>query len=423
MAYSDILFEVRNQIAWLTINRPDQGNTFRRQTVLEMIQALNEARNDAGVRVVVITGAGDRFFCIGGEKEPNDGLLHYHNVPPVVDLYTLIDMMPVPVIAMVNGFSVGGGNVLANMCDLTVASEQAMFRQVGPAMGSYDAGFGTWYLEDSVGRKRAREIWYLNRKYSAKEAQAMGLVNEVAPHALLRERTEAMCEELKKRGPQALNEARNDAGVRVVVITGAGDRFFCIGGEKEPNDGLLHYHNVPPVVDLYTLIDMMPVPVIAMVNGFSVGGGNVLANMCDLTVASEQATFRQVGPSMGSYDAGFGTWYLEDSVGRKRAKEIWYLNRKYSAKEAQAMGLVNDVAPHAELRARTEAMCEELKKRGPQALGALKAAFHARHNGVTGLSRMSIDHLVANYYHTEEAKEMGRAFNSKQDPNPDKFYK
>jgi len=148
------------------------------------------------------------------------------------------------------------------------------------------------------------------------------------------------------------------------VITGIGDRFFCIGGEKEPNDGQLHYHNVPPVVDLYTLIDMMPVPVIAMVNGFAVGGGNVLANMCDLTVASEQATFRQVGPAMGSYDAGFGTWYLEDSVGRKRAKEIWYLNRKYSAKEAQAMGLVNEVAPHAELRARTEALCEELKKNG-----------------------------------------------------------
>ena len=139
MAYTDILFEVKSQIAWLTINRPDKGNTFRRQTVLEMTQALNEARVDAGVRVVVITGTGDRFFCIGGEKEPNDGQLHYHNVPPVVDLYTLIDMMPVPVIAMVNGFAVGGGNVLANMCDLTVASEQATFRQVGPAMGSYDA--------------------------------------------------------------------------------------------------------------------------------------------------------------------------------------------------------------------------------------------------------------------------------------------
>ncbi|MEK7370919.1 MAG: enoyl-CoA hydratase-related protein [candidate division NC10 bacterium] len=222
---------------------------------------------------------------------------------------------------------------------------------------------------------------------------------------------------------QALNEARHDMQVRVVVITGAGDRFFCLGGEKEPSDGMLHYHNVPPVVDLYTLIDMMPVPVIAMVNGFAVGGGNVLANMCDLTVASEQASFRQVGPMMGSYDAGFGTWYLEDAVGRKRAREIWYLNRKYSATEAQALGLVNEVVPHAELRARTAALCEELKQRGPQALAALKAAFHARHNGVTGMSRMSIDHLVANYYHTEEAKEMGRAFNAKDTPNPEKFYR
>jgi naphthoate synthase len=167
----------------------------------------------------------------------------------------------------------------------------------------------------------------------------------------------------------------------------------------------------------------MPVPVIAMVNGFAVGGGNVLANMCDLTVASEQATFRQVGPMMGSYDAGFGTWYLEDSVGRKRAREIWYLNRKYSAKEAQALGLVNDVVPHAELRARTEAMCEELKKRGPQALAALKAAFHARHNGAFGMSRVTIDHLVANYYHSDEAKEMGVSFNSKKDPDPEKFYR
>jgi naphthoate synthase len=222
---------------------------------------------------------------------------------------------------------------------------------------------------------------------------------------------------------QALNTARHDPGVRVVVLTGAGDRFFCIGGEKEPNDGQLHYHNTPPVVDLYTLIDMLPVPVIAMVNGFAVGGGNVLANMCDLTVASDQATFRQVGPMMGSYDAGFGTWYLEDAVGRKRAREIWYLNRKYSAQEAKELGLANWVVPHAALRAETEKICEELKQRGPQALGALKAAFHARHNGATGLSRVTIDHLVQNYYHTQEAKEMGRSFTAKERPNPEAFYR
>ena len=204
MAYSDVLFEVKSQIAWLTINRPDRGNSFRRQTVLEMYQALNEARVDANVRVVVITGAGDRFFCIGGEKEKNDGQLHYHNVPPVVDLYQLIDMLPVPVIAMVNGFAVGGGNVLANMCDLTVASDQATFRQVGPMMGSFDAGYGTWYLEDLVGKKRAKEIWFRNPKISAREALAMGLINKVAPDAELKAATKQFALEIAERGSFAL---------------------------------------------------------------------------------------------------------------------------------------------------------------------------------------------------------------------------
>ena len=145
MPYADVLYEVKNQIAWLTINRPDQGNTFRRQTVLELIAALNEARNDAAVRVVVLTGAGDRFFCIGGEKEANDGQLHYHNTPPVVDLYGLIDLMPIPVIAMVNGFAVGGGNVLANMCDLTIASEQARRTTANPRDVKVDTRhIGSW---------------------------------------------------------------------------------------------------------------------------------------------------------------------------------------------------------------------------------------------------------------------------------------
>ena len=143
-----------------------------------------------------------------------------------------------------------------------------------------------------------------------------------------------------------------------------------------------------------------------------------------MPAAGDERAPRALGLGRGHEDdAGFGTWYLEDAVGRKRAREIWYLNRKYSAQEAKAMGLANEVVPHAELRAATEAMCEELKARGPQALAALKAAFHARHNGVTGLSRVSIDHLVANYYHTDEAKEMGRSFNAKEAPNPEKFYR
>jgi naphthoate synthase len=226
----------------------------------------------------------------------------------------------------------------------------------------------------------------------------------------------------------ALEDARRDADVRSCVITGAGSRFFCIGGDHdhygdEHHDDRIHYGNVFPVVDLYDLIDKTPKPVIAMVNGFAVGGGNVLALMCDLTIAADTATFRQVGPMMGSFDAGFGTWYLEEAVGRKKAKEIWMLNRKYSAADAIAMGLINDVVPAAELRARVAATCDELADRGPQALAAVKSSFHARHSGVAGLSRVALDLLTPNYYRSEESKELGRSFGAKQKPDRSKFYR
>jgi naphthoate synthase len=220
-----------------------------------------------------------------------------------------------------------------------------------------------------------------------------------------------------------LEVARHDPSCRNVVITGAGDRFFCLGGDHEGShdDELIHYDQMFPVVDLYELIDKHPKPVIAMVNGFAVGGGNVLATVCDLTVASHNAVFRQVGPMVGSFDAGFGTWYLEDAVGRKRAKEIWYLNRKYSAEEAQALGLVNDVVEPEALRDHVKALCAELSNRGAIAIASLKAAFHARHNGATGLSRVALDMLVHHYYHTEESKELARAFAAKEPPDKSKF--
>ncbi len=225
----------------------------------------------------------------------------------------------------------------------------------------------------------------------------------------------------------ALETARRTRGTRSAVITGAGDRFFCIGGDhdhgEDPDADLLHYDNTFPVTDLYDLIDKVPIPVISMVNGYAVGGGNVLALMGDLTIASTQATFRQVGPSMGSFDAGFGTWYLECAVGRKKAKEIWYLNRKYSAAEAAEMGLVNEVVEPERLRERTVEICRELANRGPQALAALKASFHARHAGVAGLSRVALDLLTPQYYRTEESHELGRAFGARQEPDQTKFYK
>ncbi|MFQ5478353.1 MAG: enoyl-CoA hydratase-related protein [Candidatus Binatia bacterium] len=222
---------------------------------------------------------------------------------------------------------------------------------------------------------------------------------------------------------QVLEDARNDAECRSVVITGVGDRFFCLGGDHEDHEPeqVFHYGKVLPVVDLYELIDKHPCPVIAMVNGYAVGGGNVLALMCDLTVASSSAEFRQVGPMMGSFDAGFGTWYLEDAVGRKRAKEIWMLNRKYSAREALEMGLINEVVDPADLRARVEGLCREIADRGPQALAALKASFHARHCGAPGLSRVALDLLTPHYYATEESKELGRAFAEKRPPDKARF--
>ncbi len=225
----------------------------------------------------------------------------------------------------------------------------------------------------------------------------------------------------------ALEGARRDADVRSVVLTGAGSRFFCLGGDHdhsgEPHDDRIHYGNVFPVVDLYDLIDKTPKPVLAMVNGFAVGGGNVLALMCDLTIAASTATFRQVGPMMGSFDAGFGTWYLEEAVGRKKAKEIWMLNRKYAASEALAMGLINEVVEPAQLRAHVVGICDELADRGPQALAAIKSSFHARHSGVSGLSRVALDLLTPNYYRSEESKELGRSFGAREKPDRSKFYR
>lgn len=226
----------------------------------------------------------------------------------------------------------------------------------------------------------------------------------------------------------ALEAARRDADIRSVVLSGAGSRFFCIGGDhdhsgEEDHDDRIHYGNVFPVVDLYDLIDKTPKPVLAMVNGFAVGGGNVLALMCDLTIAADTATFRQVGPMMGSFDAGFGTWYLEEAVGRKKAKEIWMLNRKYSATEALAMGLINEVVDPDGLRARVAGICDELADRGPQALAAIKSSFHARHSGVAGLSRVALDLLTPNYYRGEESQELGRAFAARQKPDRKKFYR
>jgi naphthoate synthase len=219
----------------------------------------------------------------------------------------------------------------------------------------------------------------------------------------------------------ALQSFRTDRSLRAAVLTGAGSKFFCIGGEHDELKSL-DYSSVLPMVDLYQLIDTVSKPVIAAVNGFAVGGGNVLHTVCDLSVAAESAVFRQVGPMVGSFDAGYGTAYLEDTIGRKRAKEMWYLNQKYSAEQALAMGLVNEIVPGDQVLARAIAVAHQVASRSPLAIGGLKSAFSARHNGVSGQARLAHDQLLTLYLTTREAHETAAAFAERRDPDPESMW-
>jgi naphthoate synthase len=193
MAYTDILYEKTDGVAWITINRPEVRNAFRTRTVRELTEAFEDAKFDSAIGVVVLTGAGDRAFCSGGDqKERGQEGYAVDERPMDVDaLHNAIRRIPKPVIAMVNGFAIGGGHVLHVLCDLSIAADTAIFGQTGPRVGSVDAGFGTGYLARVVGEKRAREIWYLCRQYTAQEALGMGLVNKVVPLKDLRSEVQA----------------------------------------------------------------------------------------------------------------------------------------------------------------------------------------------------------------------------------------
>jgi naphthoate synthase len=231
--------------------------------------------------------------------------------------------------------------------------------------------------------------------------------------------TEVMCHEIRA----CIDAIRRETRTRVIVLTGAGDKFFCIGGRKEGMEDTTLYAGTLPTLEMYESIEKLQKPVVASVNGFAVGGGNVLQMLCDCTIAKESAVFRQVGPMMGSFDAGYGTWYLEDLVGKKQAKEIWFRNPKITAQEALAMGLINKVVPDAELKSATRAFALEISERGSFALASVKAAFNARHGGVSGLSRMAHDLLLRSYLESDESKELSKAFAAKRKPDPSKFGK
>ena len=227
MDYQDILYGERAGVATITINRPKVYNAFRPQTVIELLDAFAKAGWNDEIGVIVLTGAGEKAFCTGGDQSDHDGKYGDGATRgtigmPIEELQTLMRDVPKPVIAKVRGYAIGGGNVLATICDMTLASETAIFGQVGPKMGSVDPGFGTAYLTRVVGEKKAREIWYMCRRYSAKEALEMGLVNAVFPDDEFDAQVDAWCAEIVERSPTAIAIAKKSFNADTDHIRGIG---------------------------------------------------------------------------------------------------------------------------------------------------------------------------------------------------------
>lgn len=223
---------------------------------------------------------------------------------------------------------------------------------------------------------------------------------------------------------QALNICRENPNIRVVLLTGAGDKAFCSGGDMhvKGRGGYVGDDGVPRlnVLDVQMQIRRLPKPVIAMVNGYAIGGGHVLHLVCDLTIASENAIFGQTGPKVGSFDAGFGSSYLARIVGQKKAREIWFLCRQYSAKEAEQMGMVNKVVPLERLEDECVEWAETMMLRSPLALRMIKAGLNAELDGQAGIQQLAGDATML-YYYMDEAQEGGRAFLEKRKPDFDQY--
>ena len=210
MEYQDILYTEADGVATITIDRPEKMNAFRGQTCEELIHAFNRAGWNKNIGVIVLTGAGDRAFCTGGDQSAHEGPYDGRGTIglPVEELQSVIRDVPKPVIARVQGYAIGGGNVLAVICDLTIAADTAQFGQVGPKVGSVDPGFGTAYLAQVVGEKKAREIWYLCRRYTGEQAVEMGLANTVVPADELDAEVDRWCAEILERSPTAIAIAK-----------------------------------------------------------------------------------------------------------------------------------------------------------------------------------------------------------------------
>ena len=244
MTYEDIIFEEKNHVATITLNRPDRMNSLRAQTYEELLDAIKRGGWNRDNCAVVLTGAGDRAFCTGGDQQSKgsgERLGRGTVRVPIEEIHAAIRDVPVPVIAKVRGYAIGGGNVLATICDLTLAAENAIFGQVGPKVGSVDPGFGTAYLAHIVGEQKAREIWYLCRRYPAREAEAMGLVNKVVPDDQLDAEVDQWCAELAERSPTAIAIAKRSFNADTDNIRGIGSLGFealaLFYGTEESREG------------------------------------------------------------------------------------------------------------------------------------------------------------------------------------------
>jgi naphthoate synthase len=248
--YTDIIYETAEGIAKITINRPEVRNAFRPQTLFELMDAFAAAREDASVGVVILTGAGTKAFCSGGDQRVrgSGGYVGDDGVPRLnaLDLQRVIRTLPKPVVAMVAGYAIGGGHVLHLICDLTIAADNAVFGQTGPRVGSFDGGYGATYMARIVGHKKAREIWYLCRRYTAQQALDMGLVNTVVPLERLEEETLQWCREILANSPMAIRclkaafNADTDGLAGIQELAGNATLLFYMSEEaKEGRDAYL----------------------------------------------------------------------------------------------------------------------------------------------------------------------------------------
>lgn len=225
-AYDDISYQEKDNVATITFNRPEKLNAFRGQTYAEVTDAVNRAGWNRDIGVIVLTGAGDRAFAVGGDssEKKSDRVGHGRGTVgiPVEEMQTAIRDVPKPVLAKVRGYAIGSGNVIVTLCDLAIAAENAVFGQAGPKMGSVDPGFGTALLARIVGEKKAREMWFTCRKYPAPEALAMGLINHVVPAERLDDEVDEWCRQINELSPTALAIAKRSFNADSESIRGAG---------------------------------------------------------------------------------------------------------------------------------------------------------------------------------------------------------